>query len=209
MSRKQLRTLVVAISGAIILAHYQNCSPVGIHSGSVSSNEVRIVEDWIESKVTFVEPALDLQADATRVALEGLCARRGVKVLLWQLDNGQAETQLAGKIECMSGGFSLVMSGMQEIECGVDHWLWVTTMDGEGSALRVRRRCPAVQAEPIEVAVGGHESCFMELVDDSQGMQCQKVCYLEGRVYYQNDEELASCGQAHASSDLDESAQAL
>ena len=157
-----------------------------------------MIEDWIEAKVTFVEPSLDLQSEVNETSLDGLCARKGSKLLFWQLDDGQGESLTGGEAQCVGGGFNLIVDQLQYLNCDADYWLWVTTPEGEGSALRVRKRCPAVLAEPLETAAGGRESCFMELVEREDGMSCQKVCYMEGRVYYQNNEDLGSCRHIQA-----------
>ena len=198
MNRKWYRITLISFTGAILLAQFQNCAPAGSHMGTDVSDEIRVIEDWIEAKVTFVEPALDLQADVDSMGLEGLCARKGADLLMWQLNDDQGEVLFRGEAQCLGGGFALEMDQLNSLDCGNDHWLWVTTPEGEGAALRVKKRCPPVFYEMVEGDSDGTEACYMELVGQDEDMSCQKVCYLEGRVYYQENEDLGACSQMQA-----------
>lgn len=198
MNRKWYRIALIAFSGAILLFQFQNCAPAGSHMSADVSDEIRVIEDWVEAKVTFVEPALELATDVTRIELEGLCARKGTNLLMWQLNDERGEVVLDGQAQCLGGGFALEMDELNSLGCDVAHWLWVTTPEGEGAALRVKRRCPPISYEVVEGSSGDSESCYMELVDENQELNCQKVCYMEGRVYYQESEDLGACSQMQA-----------
>lgn len=190
-----MRIFIIAATGALVLTQYQNCSaPEGLRNTPLTADgSVRVIEDWNQGKVSFVDSLVELQSEANQIAIEGLCDRSHSENMVWQLRTLSGEQVFDGLTTCLGGGFALHMDNLNELSCGLEYELIVKNQKGESSVLTLNRRCPPLFAILSEEDSTFPGNCFLEKMAGQTGDVCQRVCYAEGRVYYLENRKPEFC----------------
>lgn len=184
-----------------IMVKFQNCAPQGVEPTTVtqSDGEMRVVDDWVDQKVNFVESLVVLHDQSEQAAVDGLCDRtaHGEK-LDWRIQ-GQASEVNGGQIEsgqsfCERGGFRLAFHEIQSLKCNQDYHLSVNDEEGGQDELILRRKCAPLSA--IEVnEPGSVQQCYLELDQSpySAGYECFETCYKSEKLYSRQVVKLDQC----------------
>ncbi len=138
--KRRLTTGFLVLGLGFVILHFQNCAmPSELDQyGPMSSDEVRIVDDWASEKITLFEKFKQVEALQDHLIVEGFCARslRG-EALLWELGSS-----IQGEVLCEMGGFRLVLEDLSALACNEAQSLSVYTADGsEEQILDLYRAC--------------------------------------------------------------------
>jgi hypothetical protein len=195
--RKRSRIVLIAGLGALVLFQYQNCAPSeALRTGYSESvdGSVRVIEDWDLDKIAFVDTSVEIQAGTQTLLIEGVCSRRETEQLDWLLQSPQHEGLQRGFVSCEGGGFSLKLLEVSELLCGVGYTLEISDENGLGASLSLSKRCQPLSSKPAADKGGlSGRGCYLEKTANPEGIECQRVCYAEGRVYFREDESGELC----------------
>ncbi len=106
----------------IVLFKFQNCAPVSPSQDLVSGSdgEVRIVDRWHESQVSFMSPKMVVPETPSQQGVLGLCVGsvEGQMIEYQVIEiSGSARLVSSGLVECVRGGFELPLAEVQFSSC--------------------------------------------------------------------------------------------
>lgn len=146
--RRWMATGSIFLLMLITIGEFQNCAPAGPASSgsSTSGGEVRIVDDWMQSKVNFVEASVELETNDAQAVVAGFCDRKAVdSPMNWVFyDAGSNSNVLSeGQVFCQSGSFQIELPDVQQLDCDVDYRLLAESENGDQDLIFLRRKCDA------------------------------------------------------------------
>ncbi len=146
--RKWINLTVILSSTLFGLVHFQNCAPAAIGTNapqSAGDGEVRVVDDWSQTKVSMISQIVEAQPTDSWVRLEGFCDRHFDESdpLTWEIRQATAseDVVLAGTVDCQRGGFRVEVSDLAQLTCGLLYSFEIRTVDGEFDQAAVVRKC--------------------------------------------------------------------
>ncbi len=161
---------------------FQNCSQQGLqtsNSGSAEGGEVRIVDDWAQKSLSFVEANVLLKADAELVSFDGICPRKSAAYYQWELSSGSGEILRQGLVQCDWGGFRIAPVDLAGLECGRPFTLKVFDDSRLSSSLSLTLECAEVESQKlISSDPTSGESCFINTILG----ECTQSCYAQDRL---------------------------
>ena len=171
----------------LLIAPFQNCSGDKGDESSSPDGEMRIVDDWRNSKVMFHETLVVTHQSANNILFEGFCDRREENdVLNWELVDVASNSLLdEGQVQCQWGSFDLLVEQMNGLDCGKDYELIISDVNGSTGSTVLRRKC-----EPQSSLSSGEENCFFELELNGS---CYYACYEGGKLKYHVDTAANAC----------------
>ncbi|MGE0763722.1 MAG: hypothetical protein AB7N80_10630 [Bdellovibrionales bacterium] len=138
----------VTLGLSLLMTQFQNCAPAG--QGALAgistdeSPEVRVIEDWNTQKVDIFNSVVQANPEDTGVAVTGFCDRQMAshEPMSWHVSMPQdEEAVLAGAVSCQRGGFSVQITELNQLRCGMAYNLEVRTLDGEVDQAVLIRNC--------------------------------------------------------------------
>lgn len=209
MNQRQQKWLRLAISFGLtlfLLLNYQNCSPlqpVGQselpnEDGSGNDSTVRIVDDFLKTQVALFDDQVQIHYAAEQIQLDGLCPRssKGDLKLKWSVQDPSADSGVvltSGQVTCERGGFRVLISNLEPLDCGLDLQLVVEAPNGDRDLLLLRRRCSPL-ADEVQTVVDGKQ-CALELTLNEGAKICELVCYQQSQVISLMPQNLNTCSQ--------------
>lgn len=191
MSRRNVSLLVSIAAIGLLLSQFQNCAPAGkLPSGASAdgSGDVRLIDDYAKAELQFITAETQIHDEAPATEVTGFCNRdHSGASLNWAIWAGSKSSTplLSGRAECGRGQFSVDLSDLSELVCGVQHLLVVEGDWGGTTYTHVTRRCQPLVSEEIAAPEGSPygTSCSVEYqpaVD--AGSRCTQVCYRDSKV---------------------------
>lgn len=115
-ARRLARVVSVCALLSLVLVKFQNCAPTHPSQQFVDA-EVRLIDQWNEGKIEFMNSSYLVETTARNISVPGLCvgAPKG-QVLVWQLLDDEQVVK-AGYAECVMGGFQLTITGLEFSGC--------------------------------------------------------------------------------------------
>lgn len=174
---------------SLLLFQFQNCAPpssaITEHS---SGGDARLIEDFNKAEIQFVSDDVQVHDEAAVTGVDGMCNRSHNNARLrWAISMDQQKGQplLAGESRCKAGQFSVQLSDLPNMVCGVKHLLVVEGEWGASTFTHVLRRCQPLAAETVDAPqdspVGTLCSLEYQPASDS-GSACTQVCYRDDKV---------------------------
>jgi len=122
--KRSYKALPIFALLSLILFKFQNCAPVNemaINPVPPLDAPVGIVDNFNSAKVSFVNNNWLIQQDSMGFALQGLCvgSPQGQLVEYQVIElGGLPKVVDAGVVECVGGGFELILSQVHFSSCG-------------------------------------------------------------------------------------------
>jgi hypothetical protein len=189
MSQRKLSILLLSAFGAIVLSQFQNCAPAPSSSiaagGPQTDSQVRLIDDLAKAELQFVQSEVQLHDEAPAADVGGLCnrSRNGAKLKWTIVDQDSAKPLMVGESVCERGQFSLNLSALDQMVCGVNHQLVVEGEWGASAHTNFMRRCQPVVSEPVQAPESSPygTECSLEYTPGSE-LACAQVCYRQKTV---------------------------
>ena len=141
-------SLIFALS--FVMTQFQNCAPQSAESlqaqsgDSNADSEVRIVDDWIEDKVVFVQPQLDIKVEVADVELYGFCDRKAIgNEYSWAIFSEDEESNVVidGDSICERGGFRVQFDHSDSLKCGQSYKVYINDENGPRDVMFISKSC--------------------------------------------------------------------
>ncbi len=200
LNRRYVLTFSFAALPFVVLLSFQNCAPApGQVTAQAASDEVRIIDEWNKAQLQFATDDVQVQDDAAVAKPSGLCSRefngRSLRWALWA-DHDSSQPLLYGESACQSGQFSLPLTGLENMVCGVPHRLVVEGSWGAVATARLTKRCQPLVSEPAFPPAQSPPGtqCSIEFVPaEGVNSSCVQVCYRDHIVTFHAVLEKSSC----------------
>ena len=115
--------------------------------GEAASTEVRLVDQWSEQKVLFVQSEMSLPEQGNDAVVAGWCARSNYNQFIdWHLLDTDGQVVASGEALCERGGFAVELENIQGLSCNHMYLLQAEGLEGQAEAT-LRRGC-----DPIKTA---------------------------------------------------------
>ena len=127
----------------LMLTNFQNCAPPQVASEAIEDYEIRIVEDWTENKLRFMQSELTVKSDSNAVSIYGLCDRKadGEHYDI-TLSNANNDVIFIGDSICNGGGFEVTLElDSEPLECDSDYSLFVSDEIGKEDEMTLKVSC--------------------------------------------------------------------
>jgi hypothetical protein len=181
MTKKHVSVVSVSAMLALLLTQFQNCAPARSVAGADATTDYtdsRVSMDGVGTKdIAFALSKVELRDDATSAAVGGLCDRshEGAHLSLSVVDGAQAIDSAVGT--CTKGQFSIDLSNVESLVCGVPHQLVVEGDWGGSAAVQFERRCQPVMSQVVDPGDSPAGTlCQLEYAP-AAAAGCQRVCY--------------------------------
>lgn len=203
MSRRNVFTALFVFWTALVLTQFQNCAPAGNSasnsaSGSGPDGNISIVDDLNKAEIQFVTQSTQVHDEVSDANLTGLCSRiHNGAVLNWSIRSGgdvSGPALASGTATCTRGQFGIVVEGLEDMVCGVDHLLVVEGDWGASTYTHFSKRCQPLASE-ISAAPEGSPfgtQCEIEY-QPAGGDACTLVCYRDQKVVLSRAVEAGRC----------------
>ncbi len=148
MDRKGKITVISLIFGlSFVMTQFQNCAPQSADQyiqNDEEDSEVRIVDDWIEDKVVFVQPQLNIEASQVDVELYGFCDRKAIgNPYSWAIfsEDEDGTSVIQGDSICERGGFRVQLEDTNSLECGESYKVYINDDSGPRDVMFISKNC--------------------------------------------------------------------
>ncbi|MCB0419519.1 MAG: hypothetical protein KDD61_00890 [Bdellovibrionales bacterium] len=146
LKNRRWATALSLILLSAMMFPFQNCAPIDPSSleemGQYQDPELRISDGWSQSKVSFIERAVDILEPSSELELVGTCSQSQGAVLYFQVVDVRLGSRLeSGETLCDQGGFKLALKKIDGLDCQSNYEVMITSMEGEDDVIAIRKSC--------------------------------------------------------------------
>ena len=128
---------------------FQNCAPAPnadteLLSNDVDDGQARIVDDWQENKLNFVQPVVEVSVEDENIEIFGFCDRKAVgQDYDWEVIDPDSDDSLLidGASQCEGGGFRLLVENLKSLQCGRPYKVQVYGENNQQDEMVLVRSC--------------------------------------------------------------------
>ncbi|MCB0413494.1 MAG: hypothetical protein KDD50_04120 [Bdellovibrionales bacterium] len=146
--RKFMGVSTSILTMTLILTQFQNCAPASMDntpisdSSNSSSDQMRVVDDWQQNKLLFVQPQMVVDDGEEDILLYGICDRKSNDTYEWVVtDHNDEKVHLSGTSFCEGGGFKLVVNNLRSLNCDQEFTVLVTDDEGSQDSMTLTKHC--------------------------------------------------------------------
>lgn len=136
---------LISFGICLVLANFQNCAPPN-SDASANSNlqadpQLRVVDDWNQLKVDILDSVIQASPTDSQVKVDGYCDRHNHQDLSWAVTSTSAGELIRGSAKCERGGFRIILSNLDGLNCGEAYDLSVVNDQGDRDSGILVRAC--------------------------------------------------------------------